>query len=64
MNYIEVNYSKCTICAKNKTYKFKKEDTKLLKFNLVDMDFFIDGDEYIYMVPLEKAINDIEIKEV
>ena len=64
MNYIEVNYSKCTICAKNKTYKFKKEDIKLLKFNLSAYEFFIEGDAYIYMVPLKKAILDMEVKEV
>ena len=64
MKYIEVNYLKCTICTKNKTYKFKKEDIKLLKFNLSSYEFFIEGDTYIYIVPLEKAILDMEVEEV
>ena len=64
VNYVEINFEKCIIYAKDKKYRFRKEDTKLLKFNVSDAECFLDGNNYIYIIKLEKAILDMEVREV
>lgn len=64
VNYVEIDFEKCIIYAKDKKYRFRKEDTKLLKFNIVDAECFLDGNNYIYVIALEKAIEDVLVKEV